>query len=520
MLENLVIGEPKATYDKSPSKDKMSFDVWMSQRKTHLPKLFNGRISATAYSTFYPDIEASLGKKKTFIKRSDKNNPRYIWNIDQREFVNRVRQNIKDGYTSFTLDDTKEETKHDVDDDDTQVKTNEATIRAMTDSTNPRVSQPKVETPVEIKREEDQNPLDGVPTSEKKEYNTTQDSNIFTPGGVLPPPVNPPAIPPVNPRPINPPAIPPVNPRPDDPPINPQPDNPPDTPLPCMDGYEPVGQLVQTEQNEEFPRQNGVGDRHWQQGSIDIYDNGSTQPAAYVDGLPVPTAQETDAEFLDREEKQSEEEGGEDTLRSQYGMEKAENVIPSEEEQMASDIRFDMFDTVNPGFGNGSDNKLFIMGENRDRKILYAEPTFKPGSYIGPLGNTVVPPWQLQRVMPEEKVRRYGTERRNRLNTISDTVMKYTRSSESTNILGSDMGYPYSHSACELKRNRFSPLEPVIRTDINWEHVKDPIGVQLNKKRFRLETDGQRYPRQLDSMTSGMGGQHLSKRRGLEVIWN
>ena len=93
-----------------------------------------------------------------------------------------------------------------------------------------------------------------------------------------------------------------------------------------------------------------------------------------------------------------------------------------------------------------------------------------------------------------------------------------TNGAKSTNLLGDDVGYPYDHSACELKRKRLSPLEPVIRTDMNWEHVKDPIGVQLNKHKFRRYTDSQRYPRHLETQTAGIGGQHLSKRRGLEVI--
>ena len=203
-------------------------------------------------------------------------------------------------------------------------------------------------------------------------------------------------------------------------------------------------------------------------------------------------------------------------LRQEYGMEKAQKVIPTVEDQMASDIRFDMFDTVNPGFGEGQDNKLFVMEQNRDAKIVYAKPMFQPGSYIGPIAGVDVPPWQLQRVMPKEKVQRYGEEKKNSLNTMVNVVM--TNGAKSTNLLGDDVGYPYDHSACELKRKRLSPLEPVIRTDMNWEHVKDPIGVQLNKHKFRRYTDSQRYPRHLETQTAGIGGQHLSKRRGLEVI--
>lgn len=205
-----------------------------------------------------------------------------------------------------------------------------------------------------------------------------------------------------------------------------------------------------------------------------------------------------------------------DTLRAQYGMESAGKVIPSTQDQLASDIRFDLFDTVNPGYGEGSDNKLFLMQEARDEKIIYSKPMFEPGSYIGPIAGVVVPPWQLQRVMPADKMKDYGESRQGELKMIQNTVMSYGK--KSTNLLGDDVGYPFSHSACELKRNSRSPFEPVIRTDMNWQHVKDPCGYELNRKKFRLETDAQRYPRHLDSRTNGMGGPVLKKRRGLEVI--
>ena len=205
-----------------------------------------------------------------------------------------------------------------------------------------------------------------------------------------------------------------------------------------------------------------------------------------------------------------------DTLRAQYGMESAGKVIPSTQDQLTSDIRFDLFDTVNPGYGEGSDNKLFLMQEGRDEKIIYSKPMFEPGSYIGPIAGVTVPPWQLQRVMPADKMKDYGESRQGKLKMIQNTVMSYGK--RSTNLLGDDVGYPFSHSACELKRNSRSPFEPVIRTDMNWEHVKDPVGHELNKKRFRLETDAQRYPRHLDSRVNGMGGPVLKKRRGLEVI--
>ena len=206
----------------------------------------------------------------------------------------------------------------------------------------------------------------------------------------------------------------------------------------------------------------------------------------------------------------------EGNMRQKFGMESASNVIPSAEAQMASDIRFDMFDTVNPGFGEGVDNKLFLMQENRDAKIIHAGPMFAPGAYVGPVDGLTVAPWQLQRVMPEERVRAYGEKRRNTLDSISEMVI--TNGVKSTNLLGDDVGYPYAHSANELKRRKMSPFEPVIRTDMDWQHVKDPTGVQLNKLGFRRQTDAYRYPRHLESVSTGVGGPVYQRRRGLEVI--
>jgi hypothetical protein len=84
--------------------------------------------------------------------------------------------------------------------------------------------------------------------------------------------------------------------------------------------------------------------------------------------------------------------------------------------------------------------------------------------------------------------------------------------------LGDDVGYPYSHSAGELKRRKRSPLEPVIRTDFDWHHVKNPTGVKLNKLGMRRVHDALREPRNLQVDMAGVGGPRLEHRRSLEVI--
>ena len=203
-------------------------------------------------------------------------------------------------------------------------------------------------------------------------------------------------------------------------------------------------------------------------------------------------------------------------LRPEFAMAKASDVIPSTRKQLESDIRFDMFDHVKPGFGEGMDNKLFLMQEARDKKIVYAPGMHEPGQWIGPTAGVDVPPWQWQRVIPSEQLQRYQQEHQFRMNAGDQLLLR--NGPRSSNIMGDDIGYPMPYSASELKRNKYSPFEPVIRTDMHWQQVREPIGVKLNRKRMRLETDAQRYPRALDSSVAGQGGVHLSKRRALEVI--
>ena len=206
----------------------------------------------------------------------------------------------------------------------------------------------------------------------------------------------------------------------------------------------------------------------------------------------------------------------ENNLRVEFGEASARSVIPTVEKQMESDIRFDMFDLVHPGFGEGADNKLFLMQERREEAIVHMELHFFPGDSIGQLNGFNVPPWQLQREMPVDEVRAYSDRKRKEVYDKAAVFRMYDDAS--TNVLGDDVGYPYTHSAGELKRARYSPFEPVIRTDMDWQHVKNPTGVKLNKLGMRRTYDALREPRNLRCDISQAGGPRLEPRRSLEVI--
>ena len=203
-------------------------------------------------------------------------------------------------------------------------------------------------------------------------------------------------------------------------------------------------------------------------------------------------------------------------MRPEFGMASAGQVIPSTRKQLESDIRFDMFDHVKPGFGEGMDNKLYLQQEARDRKIVYMPTLNSPGAYIGPVAGVSIPPWQWQRVIDPNILSKYTNEQKQRDDNKTDFLL--SNGDRSSNILGDDVGYYMPYSANELKRKTASPFEPVIRTDMHWQHVKEPTGVKLNKHKMRRLTDSQRYPRALDSSVSGQGGATLPKRRSLEVI--
>ena len=207
--------------------------------------------------------------------------------------------------------------------------------------------------------------------------------------------------------------------------------------------------------------------------------------------------------------------GGEKTtLRPRFGMQAASGVVPSAKEQIKSDIRFDMFDTVSPGFGEGTDNKLFVMETNRDSKIIYDDPLFAPGSNIGPEAGVQVSSWKLQRTMPTEKMALYSQSVKTNLQLIAEIV----QTTGSTNLTGDDIGYYSTESSKGLKRKRISPFEPVVNNAMQFQSVKTPCGADLGQYQRRLLTDAMRYPRHLSSYTNGMGGPTLNKRRSLEII--
>lgn len=73
--------------------------------------------------------------------------------------------------------------------------------------------------------------------------------------------------------------------------------------------------------------------------------------------------------------------------------------IESEAQKAFDNVNFDLFSHVVPGYGNGVDNKLFRMDNNRKRKIEWQDPMYLPRQPDGPEQGIAPAPSQFKNVM-------------------------------------------------------------------------------------------------------------------------
>jgi hypothetical protein len=206
-----------------------------------------------------------------------------------------------------------------------------------------------------------------------------------------------------------------------------------------------------------------------------------------------------------------------ETMRNtRYGEAGPNDVISSERDQLQSDITFDMFSEVSPGFGHGSTNKLFLQQINRDKKIIGMKPLTDPTQYLGPLGTITPPAWQLQPVMDKNVINSYIEEANTKRDRIA--TMVEMNDVKSTNVLGDDVGYPFGTSSSGLKRGRTGVFRPIIDNHIGWQHIKSPTGLRLNQSIFRRDFDAKRYPRHLRSTIAMEGGGTINVDRAYKKL--
>ena len=204
------------------------------------------------------------------------------------------------------------------------------------------------------------------------------------------------------------------------------------------------------------------------------------------------------------------------TLRPSYGIAGPGDIIPSKDEQLRSDIEFDMFSVVQPGFGEGVDNKLFLYEEARRKYIIEGGDMFSPGQWLGPT-NTLQPlPWQWQNVKAKGDIDHYQSRVLQRQRNAMGAVRAFGAGSVSA------MGYDHPQVVSEtsssgMPRPKESVLEPQIENRCAWIPDRDPAGYILNRRGFKRLFSPWRSPYGRETQNDN-GGPHLRKRRALAEI--
>lgn len=192
-------------------------------------------------------------------------------------------------------------------------------------------------------------------------------------------------------------------------------------------------------------------------------------------------------------------------------------VIPKGLDQIRSDIEFDMFSVVRPGFGLGADNKMFAFENIRDKEIIGKGPLFLPRAYDGPTAGVDTVPLCLQNVVPTAVYEK--NDQVNKLLQYAALNTRQTTGKGSLNVLGDDYGQLTGISDRGLNRPSESFLEPVIRIDSRWQRPKLEPGFMSSKRQFRKLYDGLRYPEHMEPHMFMDGGPTMKKARAsLEVL--
>lgn len=205
------------------------------------------------------------------------------------------------------------------------------------------------------------------------------------------------------------------------------------------------------------------------------------------------------------------------SMRPQYGMEGASAVVPSTAKQLASDLGFDMFSWVNRGFGNGSDNKLFLQQEAHDKLVRYAGDMYGPGAHPGPVAGVAPMPMAWAPVKSRGFIDH--THRTfNRKNKLCMNLYNSVAHQNGTALaLPDDIGSAHMFSSQELPRKMNSPLEPVYNNYSVFRPVRDGPGMDRSSRMARSLHDPVRDPYNENTDTQH-GIPHLPRRLGVQEI--
>lgn len=224
----------------------------------------------------------------------------------------------------------------------------------------------------------------------------------------------------------------------------------------------------------------------------------SSQPYT-LDAEGNPTTEDPDKAFMNKKAKTVMQIAGhklEDplhTMRPGYGLAGGELLVPENSLQTTSDVVFDMFSVVPPGFGNGDTNKLFLQQQSWEKFVKHGGKMFGPNSYDGPTAGITPMPMQWTRTKPQayidQKQRQFDRKYSNALNT----MQKHTALELSSGALPNDFAYNSIVSSKSLPRNSVSVLQPVVHNAGAFAPAFDPPAFARTERRRRLY-DPVRHP--------------------------
>jgi len=198
-------------------------------------------------------------------------------------------------------------------------------------------------------------------------------------------------------------------------------------------------------------------------------------------------------------------------LRAHFQEATANDVTPTPERQLQSDVMFDMFSVVPPGYGLGQRNKLFVENEQREAFLRF-QNNFFPRADDGPPTGIVAAPWQLQDNIPKDVLGMWvnsDLQRHRAAIGAYNTVVGKTSGSLPGDVVT-------TASARGLPRP-VSFLRPVITNNDPLLPVTEPAGVFLNARGFKHLYSPLSVPTAREVDIEG-GGSHLRRRRAMAFV--
>lgn len=195
------------------------------------------------------------------------------------------------------------------------------------------------------------------------------------------------------------------------------------------------------------------------------------------------------------------------SLRPDSGIPGGEKVIPTSQAQRLSDVMFDMFSVVPPGFGNGETNKMFLQQNSWEQFVKHGGNMYGPNAHHGPTAGIHPMPMAWRSVKPQRYIDQQQSTRTRLYDRASDVIRRHAVTEATARALPNDFGPRTSMSDKKLLRSSNSVFVPVIHNRATFVPVFDKPAFQRKEKRRKLY-DPVRHPDAVSRDPEGIG-QHL-----------